>query len=209
MEPQQEDRLSDQHGNAEGNRAVAYEPFASGWLQGESAWGRPADVLVLPDRSLLVSGRPRGSGLPDPLPAGPLNTQPQPGSRFSAIVGTRIGAYTTNRSTTDVRQRFRQAHPDDAAVPAPQGAAPGHAAFLPDGDFYELFYEDAEKAARLLDITLTTRGQSAGVPIRMAGVPFHSLESLPRQAGQARRIGGDLRADRRPWQRPKARSSVR
>ncbi len=43
-------------------------------------------------------------------------------------------------------------------------------------DFYELFYEDAEKAARLLDITLTTRGQSAGVPIKMCGVPFHSLE---------------------------------
>ncbi len=45
------------------------------------------------------------------------------------------------------------------------------------GDFYELFHEDAEKAARLLDITLTTRGQSAGQPIRMAGVPFHALES--------------------------------
>ena len=44
------------------------------------------------------------------------------------------------------------------------------------GDFYELFFEDAEKAARLLDITLTTRGQSAGRPIRMAGVPFHALE---------------------------------
>jgi DNA mismatch repair protein MutS len=44
------------------------------------------------------------------------------------------------------------------------------------GDFYELFHEDAEKAARLLDITLTTRGQSAGVPIKMCGVPFHSLE---------------------------------
>src|SRR3989442_15280910 len=44
------------------------------------------------------------------------------------------------------------------------------------GDFYELFHEDAEKAARLLDITLTTRGQSAGVPIRMAGVPYHALE---------------------------------
>ncbi|MDB5888873.1 MAG: mismatch repair protein MutS, partial [Rhodocyclales bacterium] len=44
------------------------------------------------------------------------------------------------------------------------------------GDFYELFYEDAERAARLLDITLTTRGQSAGVPIKMAGVPFHALE---------------------------------
>jgi glucose/arabinose dehydrogenase len=36
-------------------KAVAYEPFAEGWLQGESAWGRPADLLVLPDGSLLVS----------------------------------------------------------------------------------------------------------------------------------------------------------
>jgi DNA mismatch repair protein MutS len=44
------------------------------------------------------------------------------------------------------------------------------------GDFYELFGADAEKAARLLDITLTTRGQSAGQPIRMAGVPHHALE---------------------------------
>jgi glucose/arabinose dehydrogenase len=39
----------------ENNRAVGYEPFASGWLQGETAWGRPADVLVMPDGSLLVS----------------------------------------------------------------------------------------------------------------------------------------------------------
>jgi DNA mismatch repair protein MutS len=44
------------------------------------------------------------------------------------------------------------------------------------GDFYELFHEDAEKAARLLDITLTQRGSSAGQPIRMAGVPWHSLD---------------------------------
>ena len=44
------------------------------------------------------------------------------------------------------------------------------------GDFYELFFEDAEKAARLLDITLTTRGQSAGRPIQMAGVPYHAVE---------------------------------
>ncbi|MFZ3220737.1 MAG: DNA mismatch repair protein MutS, partial [Rhodoferax sp.] len=44
------------------------------------------------------------------------------------------------------------------------------------GDFYEMFYADAEKAARLLDITLTTRGQSAGQPISMAGVPFHAME---------------------------------
>ena len=45
------------------------------------------------------------------------------------------------------------------------------------GDFYEMFFGDAEKAARLLDITLTRRGQSAGEPVVMAGVPFHSVES--------------------------------
>ena len=44
------------------------------------------------------------------------------------------------------------------------------------GDFYELFYDDARRAARLIDITLTTRGQSAGEPIPMAGVPVHSVE---------------------------------
>jgi DNA mismatch repair protein MutS len=44
------------------------------------------------------------------------------------------------------------------------------------GDFYELFFEDARRAAALLDITLTARGQSAGQPIPMAGVPAHSAE---------------------------------
>ena len=44
------------------------------------------------------------------------------------------------------------------------------------GDFYELFFDDAEKAARLLDITLTRRGVSAGEPIKMAGVPYHAAE---------------------------------
>jgi len=44
------------------------------------------------------------------------------------------------------------------------------------GDFYELFHEDAEKAARILGITLTARGSSGGQPIKMCGVPFHSLE---------------------------------
>jgi DNA mismatch repair protein MutS len=44
------------------------------------------------------------------------------------------------------------------------------------GDFYELFYGDAEQAARLLDITLTKRGQSAGSAIPMAGVPYHAAE---------------------------------
>src|SRR5207302_3132481 len=44
------------------------------------------------------------------------------------------------------------------------------------GDFYELFFGDAEKAARLLDITLTSRGASNGEPIKMAGVPYHAVE---------------------------------
>ncbi len=48
--------------------------------------------------------------------------------------------------------------------------------FFRMGDFYEMFYDDARKAARLLDITLTQRGQSAGQPIPMAGVPYHACE---------------------------------
>ena len=45
------------------------------------------------------------------------------------------------------------------------------------GDFYELFYDDARRAAALLDITLTARGQSAGAPIPMAGVPVHAVDN--------------------------------
>src|SRR5690554_6295353 len=45
------------------------------------------------------------------------------------------------------------------------------------GDFYELFYDDARKAAALLDITLTARGQSGGEPIPMAGIPYHAAEN--------------------------------
>ena len=44
------------------------------------------------------------------------------------------------------------------------------------GDFYELFFDDAEMAAKLLDITLTKRGISAGIPVKMAGVPYHAVE---------------------------------
>ena len=44
------------------------------------------------------------------------------------------------------------------------------------GDFYELFYDDAKRAAALLDITLTARGKSGGNPIPMAGVPYHAAE---------------------------------
>src|SRR5258708_27039339 len=44
------------------------------------------------------------------------------------------------------------------------------------GAFYDLFFDDAERGAKLLDITLTSRGQSAGEPIKMAGVPYHAVE---------------------------------
>jgi DNA mismatch repair protein MutS len=57
-----------------------------------------------------------------------------------------------------------------------KGEHPDILLFYRMGDFYEVFYDDADKAARLLDITLTSRGQSAGAPVKMAGVPAHSLE---------------------------------
>jgi DNA mismatch repair protein MutS len=44
------------------------------------------------------------------------------------------------------------------------------------GDFYELFYEDAKVAARILDITLTARGKSGGQPIPMCGIPYHAAD---------------------------------
>ncbi|MGN6236908.1 DNA mismatch repair protein MutS [Dyella sp.] len=58
-----------------------------------------------------------------------------------------------------------------------KAAHPDVLLFFRMGDFYELFYDDARKAARLLDITLTQRGASAGAPIPMAGVPYHAVEN--------------------------------
>ena len=58
-----------------------------------------------------------------------------------------------------------------------KGEHPDILLFYRMGDFYELFYEDARRAAALLNITLTARGHSAGAPIPMAGVPFHAVDS--------------------------------
>ncbi len=58
-----------------------------------------------------------------------------------------------------------------------KGEYPETLVFYRMGDFYELFWDDAEKAARLIDITLTRRGQSAGQPVTMAGVPFHAVDT--------------------------------
>src|SRR5689334_23298133 len=68
--------------------------------------------------------------------------------------------------TTDMMQQYLRI----------KGEHPDILVFYRMGDFYELFYDDAERASRLLDITLTSRGQSAGVPVKMAGVPVHSVE---------------------------------
>jgi DNA mismatch repair protein MutS len=75
------------------------------------------------------------------------------------------------------------------------------------GDFYELFFADAEKAARLLDITLTRRGTSAGEPVVMAGVPFHSVEGyLARLIKQGESVAiceqvGDVATSKGPVER--------
>ena len=75
------------------------------------------------------------------------------------------------------------------------------------GDFYELFYEDARKAAKLLNITLTKRGESNGAPIAMAGVPYHQLENylgrLIRQGESAAIVEqvGEVGAEKGPVRR--------
>ena len=79
------------------------------------------------------------------------------------------------------------------------------------GDFYELFYDDARKAARLLNITLTQRGESAGQPVVMAGVPYHQLDNyLARliKAGESAAIVeqvGEVGVDKGPVRREVAR----
>ena len=54
---------------------------------------------------------------------------------------------------------------------------PHEVLFYRMGDFYEMFYADAQRAAELLDITLTARGTSGGQPIPMCGIPYHAAES--------------------------------
>ena len=76
-----------------------------------------------------------------------------------------INQKTTDQHTPMMQQymRIKAEHPDTLL-------------FYRMGDFYELFFDDAKKASQLLDITLTSRGQSAGSPIPMAGIPYHAAE---------------------------------
>ncbi len=73
---------------------------------------------------------------------------------------------TANQNTPMMQQylRIKSQHPDTLV-------------FYRMGDFYELFFDDAKKAAELLDITLTSRGKSSGQPIPMAGIPYHAAEA--------------------------------
>jgi len=75
-------------------------------------------------------------------------------------------AENTNNHTPMIQQylRIKAEHPDQLL-------------FYRMGDFYEMFFEDAENASRLLDITLTARGQSAGKPIPMCGLPYHAADT--------------------------------
>lgn len=84
----------------------------------------------------------------------------------NCMASNTAGAAKAAEHTPLMRQFFaaKNAHPDVLM-------------FFRMGDFYELFYDDARKAAQLLDITLTQRGNSAGAPIPMAGVPYHAAES--------------------------------
>lgn len=78
----------------------------------------------------------------------------------------------TDPSVTTVREHS----PSMRQYFAAKADYPDTLVFFRMGDFYELFYDDARKAARLLDITLTQRGISAGAPIPMCGVPYHAAE---------------------------------
>jgi DNA mismatch repair protein MutS len=86
---------------------------------------------------------------------------------MSAIIAATMAGETDISAHTPMMQqwlRIKSEHPDILV-------------FYRMGEFYELFYDDAEKGSRLLDLTLTSRGQSAGEPVKMAGVPVHSVES--------------------------------
>ena len=74
---------------------------------------------------------------------------------------------TTENQHTPMMQQYlgiKSQHPDTLV-------------FYRMGDFYELFFDDAKKAAELLNITLTSRGKSSGNPIPMAGIPHHAAEN--------------------------------
>ena len=126
------------------------------------SWRKPLPVLHAPD----------GAGQPGPDTAGARRDAP---SQARTAASPNIGDAMSPATPT----------PADLSAHTPMMAQylrikaefPDTLVFYRMGDFYELFYDDARRAHRLLDITLTTRGQSAGEPVVMAGVPVHSVEA--------------------------------
>ncbi len=88
-----------------------------------------------------------------------------------------LGSMTEPKSTAELLKGDLSLHsPSMAQYLGIKAEYPDTLVFFRMGDFYELFFDDARKAHQLLDITLTTRGQSAGEPVVMAGVPVHSVD---------------------------------
>src|SRR5216683_657475 len=91
--------------------------------------------------------------------------------------------YAPDKAEDDRSRNGRDAQPADLATPMMaqyleiKAAHPDYLLFYRMGDFYELFFEDAVKAAAALDIALTKRGKHAGQDIPMAGVPVHAAEA--------------------------------
>lgn len=85
--------------------------------------------------------------------------------------------HSANNSTPNLQANLHQHTPMMQQYLSIKENYPDMLLFYRMGDFYELFFEDAKRAAALLDLTLTHRGQSAGQPIPMAGVPFHAVDN--------------------------------
>ncbi|QQE07743.1 DNA mismatch repair protein MutS [Cupriavidus sp. ISTL7] len=109
--------------------------------------------------------RPRARSEPGRCPSAAARREDCMSEDLPTTAAASASAGTAEKHTPMMQQylRIKADHPDTLL-------------FYRMGDFYELFHDDAEKAARLLDITLTARGSSNGVPIRMAGIPFHSVD---------------------------------
>src|SRR5688500_14485778 len=118
-------------------------------------------LLQLMQHGEPVSGREMDLCLPQRI--GGRRNQGMNGHGLRIIIET--GMHPSLEHTPMMQQYFRI-----------KGEHPDILVFYRMGDFYELFYDDAEKASRLLDLTLTQRGASAGTPVKMAGVPAHSVE---------------------------------
>ncbi len=81
-----------------------------------------------------------------------------------------------NKSTSKTKAKHQEQTPMMQQYLKIKAEHPNELVFYRMGDFYELFFDDAKRASELMDITLTARGKSAGEPIPMAGIPFHSVD---------------------------------